>query len=743
MSKEITSEELSKFEEKWRELDNKGFKQILEYSKNATAVNEFHMDKEDYIYLYTLVYDILMNKNQTVIGLCEQRLYSTIKFHCQEISDKLSQNVTLELFVKKWTIFESITLNWILKVFQYLQRVKILLEKKDTLEKDLKNIFKMEIYDKYQEILKADFIQILTTFREHKSEFLDINSLRSLIVFMEYFEIEKDFLDNFINTTESYYKEKCEKQPKDSYLNYLQFGIEIIQLETVHLCLIVPAMTMTKIISDLNEIIFFTYYKELLEAQDGINSLFETGNLLFLQKTFAIYSRGEETMSVVLNYFKEFVTKRYNELIQKYELNGQYKSLSPKKVAVGTQFIDDYINLQNTFQNMIQASFMNNNIFTISLKEVLENSQGDQENLNLSYLLPYYIDKLLQKENYLEINEECIEKIKKEIEAKLGIIPYLRDLDIFFELHKNLLSKRLLFQGEEFSSCEQFILENLKKQCGEQYVQSCEKMIGDISNSKSTLEKFSVFLMEKGINFNIENSFVALDGEHWPLLNIHKMDLPPELVSISNQIYKFYRCTFKGRNLQWSLPNSNLEMNVNFPNGKFTLICNTFQGIILTLFNQIGFNKGISYEEINSKLNFEDLNDLKKALEKLIEVGLIIQNENLFFLNGGFNIQNNVLKIDSGEEGETVLKKEKIEGDRSLAIEGHIVKILKEKKSLEEEELVKMVLNNLSKFKVDSEAVVRRIGSLVNREIISRNRENPKIYEYFSTMDNEEKKDGR
>jgi hypothetical protein len=89
-----------------------------------------------------------------------------------------------------------------------------------------------------------------------------------------------------------------------------------------------------------------------------------------------------------------------------------------------------------------------------------------------------------------------------------------------------------------------------------------------------------------------------------------------------------------------------------------------------------------------------------------------------------------VIHIDKPVGKEEVVRKGKIDEDRTMAIDCHIANIMKHKKQMEHNELIEAVLNRLDKFKVKVSVIKNRIESLITKELIKRDVDNPNIYLY-------------
>lgn len=146
------------------------------------------------------------------------------------------------------------------------------------------------------------------------------------------------------------------------------------------------------------------------------------------------------------------------------------------------------------------------------------------------------------------------------------------------------------------------------------------------------------------------------------------------------------------------------EIEGKMESRNYLFVVNCIQAVILLQFNEFRENE-VNLNLICSRVGIDSDKELKTYLLPLITSKLLLKcegNESGDFikLNKKFSFNSMRVKITSNPRNDEIIKKEKIEDDRSWAIEATIVRIMKSTQRLHHNDLVKRILDQMEHFKV-------------------------------------------
>jgi cullin-4 len=228
---------------------------------------------------------------------------------------------------------------------------------------------------------------------------------------------------------------------------------------------------------------------------------------------------------------------------------------------------------------------------------------------------------------------------------------------------------------------------------------------------------------------------------YWPTYPAVEVNLPKELLQYQEIFKKFYLGKHSGRRLQWQPTLGHCMLRATFGNGKKELQVSLFQALVLLLFNDV---EELSYEEIKTATNIEE-GEVKRTLQSLAcgkarvlqktPKGKDVTEEDKFqfnrdFANKLFRVKINQIQMKETNE-EQKATEERVFHDRQYQIDAAIVRIMKMRKTLSHQLLVSELYNQL-KFSVTPTDLKKRIESLIDRDYMARDKENPKQYNYVA-----------
>lgn len=337
------------------------------------------------------------------------------------------------------------------------------------LETDLKRSFKEECYEPFKQQILFLFIQNVNLERDGK--IVETQLFKEVINFSLTIEnsainfnclnkhpfIEIEVL--LIESTIEYYKQKViDKLSNLTQFEYLNWALKEINEETQRIERYLPEESVQTIIEKLNEILLFEFREELLlkgncfiealkeEEKENKNEIVSLSSSSFvvigennnkLKLLYDKFSKDEKSFNLMLKIFKNHLNSEFSQILTKTEnlINSNSADSSTIEIAQKTNFIDDFINFYLKYTQIIENSLSNQNLFKVYLREaLLENNNNSNNKFNISYILPFYLDKHLRKTK----NNSMIESAQI-IKKTLLIFSAIPDKDVFIEIHRNLV----------------------------------------------------------------------------------------------------------------------------------------------------------------------------------------------------------------------------------------------------------------------------------------------------------------
>ncbi|XP_061852976.1 cullin-4A isoform X2 [Colius striatus] len=362
-------------------------------------------------------------------------------------------------------------------------------------------------------------------------------------------------------------------------------------------------------------------------------------------------------------------------------------------------------------------------------------------------LLGEHLSAILQKAKYVDSklragNKEATDEELERILDKIMIIfRFIHGKDVFEAFYKKDLAKRLLVGKSASVDAEKSMLSKLKHECGAAFTSKLEGMFKDMELSKDVMVQFKQYMQNQSDPGNIDLTVNILTMGYWPTYTPMEVHLNSEMIKLQEVFKSFYLGKHSGRKLQWQTTLGHAVLKAEFKDGKKEFQVSLFQTLVLLMFNE---GDEFSFEEIKMATGVEE-NELRRTLQSLAcgkarvliknPKGKDVEDGDKFLFNGDFKHKLFRIKINQIQMKETVEEQvsttERVFQDRQYQIDAAIVRIMKMRKTLGHNLLVSELYNQL-KFPVKPGDLKKRIESLIDRDYMERDKDNPNQYHYVA-----------
>ncbi|KAI6102086.1 Cullin family-domain-containing protein [Pisolithus sp. B1] len=382
------------------------------------------------------------------------------------------------------------------------------------------------------------------------------------------------------------------------------------------------------------------------------------------------------------------------------KVNGKAKGRvggQPQTLILALKWVQDILELKDKFDRLEKEAFLCNREIESALHEAFEDV------VNLNDKAPEFIS--------LFIDENLKKGLKGMWRSTLSwtrrspVFRYLTEKDAFERYYKSHLAKRLLYGRSVSDDAERGMLAKLKIECGYQFTQKLEGMFQDMKISSDTMQAYRKHL-ENTTAPAIEISVTVMTSTFWPMTHSGATCVLPEILTKSSKSFEqFYLSRHSGRRLKWQPSLGNVDVRVKFKARKHDLNVSTFGLVILLLFENLGGNEFLTYEEIQSTTMIPHV-DLKRHLQSLACAKYKILKKH----PPGRDVS---AKVETMEERKET--RERIDEERHYQIEACIVRVMKDRKHMTHNDLVIEVTRQLaSRFQPNPQGIKKCMENLID-----------------------------
>ncbi|CAK9005115.1 Cullin-1 (OsCUL1) (OsCUL1-1) [Durusdinium trenchii] len=719
----------------------------------------------EYVEVYTKCYDMCTQRSP---HNWSEELYTrhgvTIENYFTEQVVPVLQGKRDEYLLKemvlRWKNHEIMD-KWMRKFFMYLDRYYVKHHSIPTLHESSLEKFRTLVFEQ----VKDEFVGgiVVQINKEREGEIVDRGLLKDCVAVFgkmsDKLKIYEEALEKpLLESSKDYYLNKSQDWiAEDTLPVYLRKAEAALETERERVDNYLEADSKPKLVKVVETELLKEHEKTLLEKEgSGCRALLEDDKREDLARLFMLFDNVEDGLEPIAAIVKEHITKKGEDIVEKREAAMAAAQSHKEREALDPAFVQALLDLHDKYRTLIDNQFQGHSLFQKALKEACEvfinHDVGKTSNAEL---ISSFADRVL-KTGGQKLSES---EVEDNLERCVQLFSYLSDKDLFCEVYRNQLAKRLLNSRSASDDAERSMISKLKLRCGAQYTARLEGMVKDLltgddfkksfkehvaTNAASLLGDKDVKLSAQGSGEcvtvgNIEFSVDVLTTGHWPSYKMVNIVLPREFDDCMDVYKKFYASKTSHRCLKWVFSLGNATVRAAFKR-PYDIQVTTLQAVALLAFNGVPDDQWVSLQEIMGQLNLEEevakrvMHSLSCSKHKVLEKepkSKGISRDDKFRVNAKFQSPMRKIRIPMASLDQSHNPK-RVQEDRSIAIEAAVVRIMKARKRMNHTALITEVLAQLHFFKPAISQVKRRIEHLIDREYLERDEEEANVYKYLA-----------
>jgi cullin-4 len=598
--------------------------------------------------------------------------------------------------------------------------------KKKMKTKTMERLIVIVLHDSLSNLvdLKSNIVQQLLEQILHERNHNPVNRkmLKNVIRMIIKIDLYKDLFEpEFFKITEVYYKKEASEMLKNFEIcRYLDNTEERIKEELDRIEEYLDKSSENKLVA-LIERIFITENLQVI-LSNGFEFLMENHRLGNLKQLYYFLNK--------LNKL-DFLKKTWQYYIKtKGTLLVNAEDVSVEKILEFKVILD----------KVMSECFAKNGLLRNALHYAFEDFINLKTN-KIAELTSKHIDEKLKKAHKLNMNED---ELEIKLDEVLSIFRFLLAKDVFEAFYTKRLVKRLLLGNISSFELEGRMVEKFKAECGVQYTKKAEDIFKDFEISKALNTEYLASGFNSGPKLGIDFSTNIFSTNSWPLKNNQIIKFPSPLKELADSFTQFYLKKYPGVQLFWQYETSTCDVIATYGQEKYTLTVSLVQAVLLIILNTHNDHE-ISYKELQQIMLGVEPEKLKgEVLSMVVGKDKLLNKTpdtpkfgdlDVVSVNETFNSKLKKIKINSLQKKETTEDLEqttnRVLQERQYLLDAAIVRIMKGKKSIIHNDLVNEVFNDL-KLPISIPEIKKRIESLIERDYMTRDKENHNVYHYVA-----------
>jgi len=538
-----------------------------------------------------------------------------------------------------------------------------------------------------------------------------------------------------LNGTREYYARKAQLWiEEDSTPDYLIKAEDRLESERARVGHYLNPTTEPELMRICEREMLENHQQILLEKEgSGCSVLLANEKNNDLSRMYQLFSRCPYGLTSMATIVRKHITKSGNAIMAKRE---ERIEAGEKETSQDPVLVKELLDLHDKYMAMVSQNFAGNALLQKALKDAFtEFVNRDIGKYKTAGLMSNFCDRIV-KTGGEKLSEREVEEYLSKI---VMLFSYITDKDLFAEIYRQQLAKRLLNHRSLSDDAERLMIGKLKLKCGSQFTCRMEGMMNDLAIGADHASEFEEYYRGLKKQNDIDFSVQVLTTGYWPNFRPVNLVFPSELNRCMNIFKEYYDRKYSKRRLSWMHSLGNLSIKAMYPNSKtYDLLVTTLQGCVLMLFSTE--NEMLDLKQIIERVNIPDevckrvLHSLSCGKIKVLKregTSVTVKSTDKFGFNPKFSSPMRKIRIPMASLEDNQGSK-RVEEDRSVAIEASIVRIMKTRKILGHQQLVAEVLSQLHLFKPNPRNIKCRIEALIEREYLERDADQANTYRYLA-----------
>ncbi|CAE7730671.1 culC, partial [Symbiodinium pilosum] len=309
--------------------------------------------------------------------------------------------------------------------------------------------------------------------------------------------------------------------------------------------------------------------KALVEMSTGAQAMLKNRRHDELKLMYRIFKREPTMLPHIITAMEPYIEERAKGVVEDQQMID-----SP---AVYTEKV---LELKKEVDEMVASCFEGDTGFQKGRNRGLEAVLN--KDTRCAKYLALFCDLQLKK-GLKGRNEEEVQTLVNQV---VSLFAHLKDKDIFLDIYKSALSRRLLNKLSISHDAEDCFITKLKVECGQQSIQKLASMFTDMALSDQLQDEY-MKNTHRGSPGGVVHEVRVLQTNAWP----EKADDAPiipcaEMNTCITAYEAFYHAKHNGRKLRWIYNMGSVELKCHGLARPHLLVVSAYQCLCLVLFNQ-------------------------------------------------------------------------------------------------------------------------------------------------------------